>query len=140
MCKLSVILVSFLILIGCSQWGGSNPVGVTGGSESGYGATAGEDVSIDYVQSIIGTWENEEFVEGQTVRTVVIFGANKNVSISRYVNGSNYDYMNGTYQINGSVLTLMISGETLVLTCSIRGNKLYTTDDEGVTVVYTRVT
>jgi hypothetical protein len=140
MCKISVIIVSLLMLLGCSQWGGSDPVGVTGGGDSGYGESTGKDISIDYAKLIIGSWENEEIVEDQTVRTVVTFAINKNVQKLIYVDTYQEDYMYGTYEIKGNVLTVVLQNETRVMRFSIRDNKLYLTDvDDDETTVFTRV-
>jgi len=140
MVKQFVCIVSFLLLLGCSQWGGSNPVGVTGGSNSGYGGETSQiDISVDYSQLIIGTWRAVETSTEGTTTTTITFDEDNEVNININDNGYN-DYLYGTYTLNANRLTLLIDGETIIMTCSIRGDKLYITSELfGGTLVLTRL-
>jgi uncharacterized protein (TIGR03066 family) len=140
MYKQFVCIVSFLVLLGCSQWGGSNPIGVTGGGNSGYGGETSQiDITVDYSQLIIGTWRSVETSTEGTTTTTMTFEADNEVYININDNGYN-DYYYGTYTLNGNVLTLLINGDTITSTCTISNDKLYITIEEfGGTLVLTRV-
>ncbi len=43
------VAMILLFIVGCANWGGQNPVGVTGGSESGYGKN--QDLNLPAPQS-----------------------------------------------------------------------------------------
>jgi len=90
--------------------------------------------------SIVGTWEHVESMEGFSMTVTMTFNADY-TGISKIVlviaGESDTETTGFTYSINGSLLTLIESGESSILTFSISGNKLTLTED-GENIVFTR--
>lgn len=126
-----IILLSILLLVGCSRWGGSNPVGVTGGMDSGYEEGSLEQTNpIDHSQELIGTWEGE-YRDEVTVRTVLQFTLDYRVYRELYFNNEFDRSEYGTYSIDGNELILYFEYETREYIFTVHDNKLYLTSMNG---------
>ena len=116
-------LVVFLVLFsGCGQFSGHDPVGVTGGNESGYGTARSMDAEVDgngggqIDANLVGTWIYDDY----DMEEIWTFNSNGTFVYSYYWYGELEMYENGTYSATGSQLT--IDGDTV--TYSINGNML----------------
>jgi hypothetical protein len=61
-CITTSIFLAMLFMAGCANWGGNNPVGVTGGSESGYGESSDLNLPPSGSQpsgQLVGTWRHD---------------------------------------------------------------------------------
>ncbi|MBD3289721.1 hypothetical protein GF337_13020 [candidate division KSB1 bacterium] len=105
---LSAALILCLILIaGCGQGGNITAVGVTGGSDDGYGSrtdiagTRGDDNKNQIDQNLIGTWR-ADFAEG--AYQLLIFNTDGTYEISLYYLETT-DVYYGIYSASGSLIT-----------------------------------
>ncbi len=128
------------LLIGCAQWGGDNPLGITGGSEEGYGQNG--DLNLPQPADgniidpeLIGMW----VTAGQWVQTTYTFAFNASGTFTIVIHSTKFtQVMEGTYSVSGNTLTFNIyGGETLVYTYSVNNNHL-TLDDGDVELILTR--
>ena len=115
----STALLISLIFTGCSGWGGNNPVGVTGGSEQGYGqgTGAGENLTI----LLIGTWRHDY---SSHEYTTITFSSNGDWDYKHYYYDNLYDHDVGTYSVSGNKITITEEGYSVTVTFSINGNEL----------------
>ena len=128
-----------VIILGCGQNKGSNPVGVTGGSENGYGigvlnsqfAPVG---GREFDQKLFGDWQ---YQAGNIFRAYT-FQSEGDLIIVSYV-GANFqgDY-SGNYYTNGNQLVLHYANKTYYYTYSVEGDKLTLTDENGQVMVFLR--
>jgi hypothetical protein len=132
--KSGVILILFMLLLSCSQWGGSNPVGVTGGSNSGYGENEAS-TPANSQQLLIGIWKNTNQEDAEDY-TILTFHASAQIIYTIYQNGNVYDYFQGTYSVNGTILQVHIGEEILTYTFYIQNDKLYLTLEDEVYIYY----
>ena len=99
----------FCLIVACGQGGNSNPVGVLGGGDTGYGKNAptfeSEDGGGDD-ESLVGTWRHDVAADEYEV---LIFGADGSCVDLYYDSGYQYT-MSGSYSVNGDYLTIIIPG------------------------------
>jgi len=91
--------------------------------------------------SLIGSWELSETIEGIEFNITATFNKNLSgtiVSVFTFEGETETETENFTWSTDGNKLTLVISGETEVSTYSISGDKLTITDSEGFSTVLTR--
>ncbi len=100
-----------------------------------------DDDDDRYVNPIVGTWGMSETEDGFTITVSVTFLENNKgtiVTTISFEGETETDTSSFTWRTSGDQLTMVIDGETDVLTYSISGNKLTVTDDEGFELVFTR--
>lgn len=90
--------------------------------------------------SIVGTWEHVQSLEGFSMTVTMTFNADlTGTSKMVIVSGDDTETIstNFTYSTSGSTLTLKEGGDTEILTYSISGNQL-TLSEDGENIVFTR--
>ena len=93
------------------------------------------------VNPIVGTWGMSETEDGITITISATFTENKKgtlVTTVSFEGETVTDTSSFTWSTSGDQLTMVMDGETVVITYSISGNKLTITDDDGIAVVLTR--
>jgi hypothetical protein len=116
--------IAILFMFGCANWGGNNPVGVTGGSEQGYGTTSDLNLPAPVPGSssdLIGTWRADY---GGGDYELLTFTANGKFNIAVYDNNDLDFSYSGNYSTSGNTLTLYIEGQPYTGTFSVRGDVL----------------
>jgi hypothetical protein len=127
----------FLLIIGCAQWGGDTPLGITGGSEDGYGKTgdlaapATSDGQVD--DQLIGSWRS---AAGGSQYTILTFYANGDFEIDYYYQDQYWYGLEGTYSVSGNMINMYFDGDSDSGTYSITGNRLIITTDGRSTTYY----
>lgn len=116
----STVLLILLIFTGCSNWGGNNPVGVTGGSEQGYGQGTGAGENINIL--LIGTWRHDYYSNHYEIITL---SSNGTWDYKEYY----YDILNehefGAFSVSGNTITVIMEGEEpFTVEFSINGDEL----------------
>ena len=133
-----LILAVILILLGCAQRGGHNPIGVTGGSDDGYGKSKDlnqtSSSSYEYA-TLIGSWRYDE---SMTEYSLWIFYTNGDFTMKFYEDGSLEFTIEGTYSTSNNTLTIYLDGEPYYFTYSIYGNQFILSGD-GESIVLKRV-
>lgn len=90
--------------------------------------------------SIVGTWEHVESMEGFSMTVTMTFNADHTGTskLLMVVAGeTDSETTSFTYNTNGSTFTLKESGESTNLTYSVSGNTLTLTED-GEKIIFTR--
>lgn len=92
------------------------------------------------------TWVASEKTEYVTIAYTLIFLSESAFSITINTNDDNRsDTLNGTYNVNGNSITLIISFQTTAgtrsqsLTGTISGNTMILSDPEGDTMLFTKL-
>jgi len=121
---LTSLSIAMLFMFGCANWGGNNPVGVTGGSAEGYGLA--NDLKLPESSSgsssdLIGSWRHDN---GGGDYEIITFNSNGRYSIASYENNSLEFSYSGNYSTSGNSITLYIEGDPYSGTYSIRGDEL----------------
>lgn len=119
----SISLAMFL-LVSCANWGGNNPVGVTGGSEQGYGESSDLNLPSSGSESavkLIGTWRHDY---GGGNYEILEFKSNGRFEIAAYENNNLEFSYSGNYTVSGNTITLYIEGQPVTATYSISGDRL----------------
>jgi hypothetical protein len=98
-----LLFVIMPFVLGCSQWSGDNPVGVSGGGESGYGKTINTDQMV-----IVGVWRDTNNANEISYRQYT-FNANMTYNYQLIFENIIYDEETGVYEMRGDIL-LMYSG------------------------------
>ncbi len=133
----SISLAMFL-LVSCANWGGNNPVGVTGGSEQGYGQSGDLNLPSSGSESavkLIGTWRYDY---GGSNYEILEFKSNGKYEVEFYDN-NDYEFgYSGNYTVSGNKITLWVEGKTMMVTYSLSGDQL-TLFWEGNPITYYRV-
>ncbi len=121
------ILSSLFILIitGCAQWGGDNPLGITGGSEEGYGQNNDlylPDPSAENTldPELLGRWINNISEAEYEIWT---FNSDGTMRTVYYQDSYNFT-INGTYYTSAGSITINSSNEIMTGSYSISGNRL----------------
>jgi hypothetical protein len=136
----SIISLFFTILIiGCAQWGGDNPLGITGGSEEGYGQ--GSDLNLPDPSggsnsNLVGSWRYN-YPDSYDYMTWT-FNANGNLEVRYHLDGEDFSLF-GTYSTSGNAITINLFQEPVDGTYSINGDQL-TIYIEGDVIILYRVT
>jgi hypothetical protein len=124
------------LLIGCAQWGGDNPLGITGGSKEGYGQNRDlnfpdttQQKTID--PELLGIWNSIN----TNSWTSLTFYANGDFNIRSYSDGTIYD-SDGTYYTYGKTIILILDGKTNTSSYSIIMDRLIITIDGERMVFY----
>jgi hypothetical protein len=127
----SIIPALFVLMMaGCAQWGGDNPLGITGGSEVGYGQSS--DLNLPYSSNpgidpdLIGTWRYDLY---QGRYELLIFEESGDFAAESYSENQMYYRTTGTYSVSGNTLNLTYMGATYPWIYSISQNRL--TIDSG---------
>jgi len=124
--RLSFLLLFAVLSIYCSQWGGSNPVGVTGGSSTGYGDQS-NNIPYDNLSLLVGSWKSIDDIESFEY-IVFTFYANSQVKITLKSKTSEDDFSYwGSYEVNMDELILSIEDDTVVYSFFIVNDILYLT-------------
>ena len=121
---LSRLVLVILIFSGCANWGGNNPVGITGGSDQGYGEAKDLDlpsVGSGSEASLIGSWRHE-YSSGEY--EIITFNQNGKFSMSYYDDGFLQFSFSGNYSTSGTSITLFVEGQPLSGNYSIQGDEL----------------
>jgi hypothetical protein len=131
------ILLTVLLLVGCARWGGNNPVGVTGGSEEGYGEfkDLGIISSSGSSAQLVGTWRHDY---GGGDYEILEIQSNGRFQISVYDNNNLELEYSGNYTVSGNTITLWIEGQPVTVNYSLDGDFL-TLFFEGEQTTYYRV-
>jgi hypothetical protein len=123
------ILLSFMIT-GCARWGGDNPVGITGGSEQGYGQNNNLNLPDTSIQKTIdpelqGSWiylNSDSWI-------AITFYANGAFNIREISDATIHEEIYVTYFISGNTITLIINGKSETNAYSIIADQLLITID-----------
>lgn len=100
-----------------------------------------DDDSASDSNALLGTWETTGSEEGFEIEVDVTFKANNTgfTVVSTTFAGETFSESdNFTWSANGNKLSIVSGGETDVITYSISGNELTTTDDSGEVIVFTK--
>jgi hypothetical protein len=116
----------------CSQWGGSNPVGVTGGSDAGYGDNV-TNSSVDDQQILIGNWKYTYKIY-PNYYTILSFYINNQARRTYFQNGQVYTSHTGTFEVSGRLLYIYMENEMSVYRFYIMSNKLFLTTGNTTTI------
>jgi len=90
--------------------------------------------------SIVGTWEHVESIEGFSLTVTMTFNADHSGTsklVMIIAGETDSETTNFTYSTSGSTLTLTENGESTTLTYFVSGNTLTLTED-GEKIVFTR--
>jgi len=126
-----ISLSGIFIITSCAQWGGDNPLGVTGGSEEGYGQNNDLNLPDNTDQRTIDPELLDNWINPQPDSYIeLIFYANGNFRIiyDSYNTYPPFHYeVEGTYYTSGNTITLTIDGESKTSRYSIIGDQLLIT-------------
>ena len=118
------ISLAIFFLVSCANWGGNNPVGVTGGSEQGYGGSSDlnlPSLGSESAEKLIGTWRHDN---GGGDYEILEFKSNGKYEFSFYEN-NDYEFgYSGKYTVSGNTITLWIENQPFALTYSLNGDQL----------------
>ena len=132
------ISLAIFFLVSCANWGGNNPVGVTGGSEQGYGESSDPNLPSSGSESpekLIGTWRHDY---GGGDYEILEFKSNGKYEVEFYEN-NDYEFgYSGNYTVSGKTITLWIENQPFTLTYSLSGDQLRLSQG-GETAIYYRV-
>lgn len=126
-----------LFLAGCGHYEGSNPVGITGGAEDGYGGGLLEVFQNEnggnggYDSQLVGDWY---YMSGDYM-FIYTFQSDGDINIVVMVEYSTVAELSGTFSSSGNQLTMRLDGEVSVYTYSIQSNRLTLTDSDNMTIV-----
>jgi hypothetical protein len=124
-----VSLLFVFMITGCAQWGGDNPLGLTGGSNEGYGQN--NDLNLPDSSSgnaidpeLVGLWSTS----GEWIMVMFSFTAEGVFTRDTYYGGTLRDSMEGIYSVSENILTLRSDDITITYVYSITGNYLTLND------------
>lgn len=139
---IALAFLSSVLSIQCSKLGGTDPVGVTGGSDSGYGifndiwrTGSGSGNGSGVNPNLVGSWRHE--YAGDDYETITFY-SNGSFQISYFQEGFS-GTIDGTYSVSGNQITLYIEGETIIITYSLSGDELTLFLQGEGSVVYYRI-
>jgi len=93
--------------------------------------------------ALVGTWRVTEIVDGEEIKVTATFNANNSgtmVIVSTFEGETETETDNFTWSTSGNKLTVTTSsGEPEISTYTINGNKLTITDEDGFTLVLTKL-
>ena len=126
----------FLMMIGCAQWGGDNPMGITGGGEEGYGKN--NDLNLPSAsggidRDLVGTWRT---TGGQYHSYLFTFNADGTFIMEEYYGDYLAANIDGNYSVSGVILTLISLDDYLVYTYFINEDILTLSDGENELVLH----
>jgi hypothetical protein len=133
------VSLSFAVmLMGCAHWGGDSPLGITGGSDEGYGKDSDLDLpdpanGLD--SELLGSWWYDINDNSYDLFT---FNSDGTFSYEAYYRDHVFYSYDGTFSTSVDKLTLNYNNESVTIAYSIRGNRL-TLHFEQETQTYTRV-
>ena len=123
--------VLFLVLsfFACGQWQGNNPVGVTGGSENGYGLDSPWGSEEDTMMAkVVRSWSTS----GRDEILVYQFNSNKSVTIETVSNGNQAIPENGTFDVDGNKIRVNMADGYEIFTYFSTNQELVSTGDKGI--------
>jgi hypothetical protein len=134
---LPFLIVSLLAVLVCScaQWGGDNPLGITGGSKEGYGQNSDLNLpenSGDIDPALVGSWASEENVS----TTVFTFYADGTFTMEHYLEDQLDRTLSGLWSVSGNTLTISSGGKSEVYTYLVDGNQLVLSSGNREIVLY----
>jgi hypothetical protein len=132
---LMIPAIFVFMLIGCAQWGGDNPLGITGGSKQGYGENNDfslPETSGEIDPNLVGKWSSY----GDIFIIVFDFYADGTFTREEYYDRESNGSAEGTWSVSGDILTLRSSGDTQVYTYFINDNQLTLFYGDYVLVFY----
>jgi hypothetical protein len=135
--SLAILCLLPLVFIGCGQFAGDNPEGVTGGA-NGYGILLPGMESGHDLGGLVGTWRHD-YQSGEY--EVITLSSNGAFTYRYYYNNILDDSFDGTVSTSGDYLQIQITGgESLTLPYTLEGNYL-TIDwgNSGGIILYHRV-
>jgi len=98
------------LLIGCARWGGDNPLGITGGSDQGYGQN--NDLNLSDTSAVktidpllLDTWYRYNYY----MIGAITFNANGTFNAAGDIIISHNQYINGTYFTSGYTITFNLN-------------------------------
>ena len=124
---ISYVLVSLLfafMLMGCAHWGGDSPLGITGGSDGGYGENSDLNLpnpSNGVDTELLGNWR---YNETQNTYSLFTFNSNGTFSFEAYYRETSIYGFSGDYSTAGDELTLNYNSQSVTISYSIHGNRL----------------
>jgi hypothetical protein len=119
-----------LVVLGCSQWNNEDPVGISGGGESGYGKA-----TMTTEQSIVGVWRDTNIGNADSYHQY-IFNADMTYNYKYYYNGFINNDINGTYQVRGDILYLYLGDYEIEYKIILSLNQLTLIRDEYQIIFY----
>jgi hypothetical protein len=135
--SLAILCLLPLVFIGCGQFAGDNPEGVTGGA-NGYGILLPGIVSGNNLGGLVGTWRHD-YRAGEF--EIVTLSSNGSFTYRYYIDDILDESLDGTASVSGDELFVEVyGGNSLTLPFVLEGNYL-TIDwgESGGVVLYFRV-
>jgi hypothetical protein len=129
-CSLLIFLIS-----ACSQWGGDNPLGITGGSKEGYGQNGDLFLPGEIDQEILGSW----IISGEISYQIFTFYADGTFSIENYLEDQLARTVSGLWGVSGHELTLRSGGKSEVYRYQVNSNELILSYGIEQIVLYRRI-
>jgi hypothetical protein len=132
---LFLFFLSIIMIDGCAQWGGDNPLGITGGSNNGYGKNNDlnlPDGSDQIDPDLVGVWSMYDY----PYLLVYTFNADGSCKIEEYYYDSLDDSYEGTWSVSGNILTLSSNEGSEIMIYEINGNQLTLTEGDYVLVLH----
>ena len=138
--KWNIAAVTFVIwfMCGCANWGGNNPVGVTGGSDQGYGQSG--DLNLpstgsESASQLVGSWRYDH---DRGEYEIIEFKSNGRYSFRYYENGEYIIGISGNYTVSGNTLTIWYEGEMSMMNFEVDDDSL-TLYRGGEVITYYRI-
>jgi hypothetical protein len=135
---LSYLIVSLLagLIVGCAQWGGDNPLGITGGGKEGYGQN--NDLNLPEITgkidpALVGVWRTDESYSGLELT----LNADGSFTAEIYIEGELDEILEGTWGVSGENLLLTVEGDTIFCPFTYYGNSM-TISYQGDTIILYR--
>ena len=132
---LSTILIASVLIFGCGHRATTNPVGVLGGGDDGYGSF-GSSYSGggggQYDQLLFGTWRTDY---SETSYEILVIGAGY-YQWSDYTNSNLTDSGYGTYNTSGGMIYAMEGGTQDQYPYTVSSNSLSINWGGGFTTYY----
>lgn len=127
-------LLIIFIITGCAQWGGDNPLSITGGSGEGYGQN--DDLILpensgNIDPALVGMWS----YLGSNIDIMFTFYTDGTFRVQEYSNDHWRESMAGTWSVSGKTLTFNENGKSSACLYSIHGTQLTLNYGEYVLVL-----
>ncbi len=119
----------------CAQWGGDNPLGITGGSKDGYGQNGDLFLPGEIDQELVGSW----IINGEISYQIVTFYADGTFTIEYYLEDQLARTVSGQWGVSGNELTLRSGGKSEVYRYQLNNNQLTLSFGKEQIVLYRRI-
>ncbi len=121
---LLIVFLLAVLLCSCAQWGGDNPLGITGGSKEGYGQNNDLNLPENFGEidpELVASWASY----GDNSTTVFTFYADGTFTMEHYLENQLDRTISGLWSVSGDTLTISSGGNSEVYTYLVDGNQTY---------------